>query len=226
MNGMEAICAICDDTMTIFNRFITWCKDLPESRGFFGIDGYGSPNERLFTVWEQLNVGASAGLNWWICRPSLTILSPWAMWKFPATLFTRIVPETWHPSPCSACAFTALFISRRHCSEVASEKRPQPLLSYAAFSSSQVLQHLGKYTLKIIPTSWWSQANLLSLLSFCSVAGTAIVGSQLCLQLCLKETEWVTRHKNILDLRDFPPVHRQLMMSVLQSIFRHRWCVV
>ena len=81
--------------------------------------------------WETLKKGASEGMNWWMCRPSLTMESPKAMWKLPATcarvhahagrlrmgtgkhtqqfpftrqptLLTSIKPLRWQPSPVCA----------------------------------------------------------------------------------------------------------------------------
>ena len=81
------------------------------------MEGYGSPKEIEWIVCDTLNLGASAGLNWWMWRPSRTMLSPCAMWKFPATLFTDIFPLTVQPS--SAPRFAkCLARSCMHCVEL------------------------------------------------------------------------------------------------------------
>ena len=114
----------------------------PPSSGLTGMDGYGSPKDSEWIVCDTLNFGARAGLNWWIWRPSRTILSPCAMWKFPATLFTNILPDTMQPSSaprlakCFARSWMHWVELRRislmfHC-----------FLWYAWINSLHVLQHL------------------------------------------------------------------------------------
>lgn len=69
------------------------------------------------SLWLVLNVAICAGLNWWMCPAPRECVSPMAMWKLPATLFTIMWPVSRHPSPgCDDC--WCAFRSLTHCSEV------------------------------------------------------------------------------------------------------------